>query len=1162
MSAIVANAPNANCDGDGLRRYTTRIKVIAHSHNHRDPINLSDDIMACQIGKNLKGVGKANLTVVARASYINMIYPNDYINIYFDIDDGQGWTRSFLGLVDRIEEDYTVSADGVPTTLYHIICSDFQKVLTKTNIYFNPNLFRRQDVAGEDFNAFNIGGVVLMTKGILQRGTPADIVLNMILLQLGFGSQWILPSSYPTRIEDRFRRQRAEYAQGRLLADLRPFLQPEDSERLRAIIRERGLSAFHSDLETEITTNLANSTDLASGDLETRTNAILQAAGLSRDQVTDIEISRYAQTEGVGSLAELLADRRLDQEIFGRGIQDSESRIQGAIRQFEAAELETQARTITDIMNLTDFFERRAIDGYAFDVSIWEQQGPLMNILKAVSNEAINELFFDLRPINLTPTGELDPNVFLMSGANWDRSSDEINGNNADLVNNTSGIRYMPSVIMREYPYSTVTRVDATGVSLTLRSADGTVGNLGKLFFGGVFSNRPNEPGRHLVSSDILNLEERALGLQPADRTYKHIDVAVISENEIRQSRLGRSDQEHFNLFEMFSDDVIGSDARYFMFDFLPIITPIHIMRHGLRTRTASTRFIRYPPAAATAARPQTEAPEEEVAAEEVIEAAEPIENLSEQLGSPIVPGAGVGFHNADHQRYGYRDLNGRTQWNFHNGIDISGPGPSSIDVNRSVEETGDVVGPTDVIAIADGLIVGSAPPGTPGVSRYGNVVVIYHQQFSTPDQKVFSFYAHLAHRDHSTGNINNIATKEASFNSTYTGHGDENWPVQPIRKGQKIGSVGRTRGSVTNPQQLFFNSGDHLHFEIDHRIPSGGGRRGAPEAIPYSEIPQGTRPRPEANNPYSSDPVEWFTERGADLLALIGGREPVEFEGATDTSEDGPGPPSRITEDTPESENEEQQAISAGSTQLFRGSADSIDARQQLGRWSLLQDHWYQHNLEYLSGQLVMRGAPEIRVGYRLDIKERNASFYVQSVTHNWQFPNEMQTTLQVNRGQPNNPYPAYALPPLEGFGAPFDARRARSRLAHYFIVPDPIAIRRAIALRSNSADSAMDHPNSSNNTVNVVDQQELFERYGEGVNGLLVSNSVDYNSVADDVAIIAAATGIDETEVRTALNAAAILDETIPQTSAPSLSGTDAAEGIDGSYYFDPENPLNRGP
>jgi hypothetical protein len=132
--------------------------------------------------------------------------------------------------------------------------------------------------------------------------------------------------------------------------------------------------------------------------------------------------------------------------------------------------------------------------------------------------------------------------------------------------------------------------------------------------------------------------------------------------------------------------------------------------------------------------------------------------------------------------------------------------------------------------------------------------------------------------------------------------------------------------------------------------------------------------------------------------------------------------------------------------------------------------------------------------------------SFYVEGVNHSWQFPNSMKTSLQVTRGQPNNPFPVYVLPAFEGMGATDSQRRtAKSRLATYFVTPDPVAIRRSLFLRPEG--SKFDPGTASNVQgtgvmgVNVVDQIDAWEgedkniatKYNEAVIPAGATNKVD---------------------------------------------------------------------
>ena len=86
----------------------------------------------------------------------------------------------------------------------------------------------------------------------------------------------------------------------------------------------------------------------------------------------------------------------------------------------------------------------------------------------------------------------------------------------------------------------------------------------------------------------------------------------------------------------------------------------------------------------------------------------------------------------------------------------------------------------------------------------------------------------------------------------------------------------------------------------------------------------------------------------------------------------------------------------------MLSSSVTSRSWHQALGlRWGVMLDMWEQHNHEYLSGSLTIRGMPGVRVGYRIDRKELDLSFYVQSVSHTWEYPGALVTQLTVSRGQ-----------------------------------------------------------------------------------------------------------------------------------------------------------------
>ena len=1031
-----------------LAMYQTRVKADIYSHNYPTPINISSDIVSCVSSKTTKGTGKINITLNASRNYLNLVFPNDMINVYFHHDSQTGWIRTFFGFIDRIEESYSVSANGVPTTTYVLIGSGWEKAIDKTQIYFNPPLANRPDFSGSDFATLNVAGLTLMTNGIKVSGTPADIVINLLMLHMGFGAQWTLPQSVNPRVPNALLQKRQELISGILLQAVENSFTGDTLERVRDVI--------------------------TSGELERAVREPTSTEG--PDEGSSSDTPNTTAHQGDIDVAE--TTRLLHLPSAGAG-----GEFYSAIALYlQNARARTSNAALLDLVNLTDYIERLAIDGFITDSSIWEQQGSLLNIIRSQSNEFVNELFFDLRPaLDITDLDSTDTEQQISSS--WSREPDEFEGNLSSEGAN-AGPRYEAAVVMREYPFSTVRKVNAMGIPSGV--ADGF---LDVYYFGALFSNAPNVPGRHFVHIPTIHPAHRVQGQTTlGDVARKHLDVAVIHEQEITSSRLGRSDNDHYNLFEATLPDTLGGNSvRYMMVNLLPIITPIHIMRHGLRVRSVTSRFSLYNLSTAVAhVQPDNSPPETAEAASAPVEEVE----FSTELIPPLAAHPSIKFFNANKGDYGYRVHNGK--WVFHNGIDISG-----------------TAGEVPVVAIADGMVVASAASGTPGVSGYGECIVVHHPQFQGPGgKKVYSLYAHLDRRD--------IGSANTARNPIYAFAADERHRrgrFVPIRvsKGQQLGLLGRTAGTTEDYGRIM--GGPHLHFEIDYTWPS----KNKPQTpdVEFSQVPSGALEAPvvayvqnvlhkPGTNSNNIDPVVFFQDHGvalvASLHALAGHSETtdaevsVEDEGTGGGEEAEPVSPSRAnTAHT----NEAAEIRATGGRQIT-SNVDNQTSRSQLARWALLNDHWFQHNLEYLSGTIAMRGAPEIRVGMRLDIVERNMSFYVEGLQHSWTYPNEMKTVLQVVRGQTNNPYPAYVVPPA-GMVGDTNLRRRGSRLAVYSLVADPVAVRNSLTYSNPSvyvADGVVSSQDSPDNPDNWSADGYEFEEAPYAT--LFPAETVDYQETA----------------------------------------------------------------
>jgi len=645
-------------------------------------------------------------------------------------------------------------------------------------------------------------------------------------------------------------------------------------------------------------------------------------------------------------------------------------------------------------------------------------------------------------------------------GTEWDRDPDDIFGNVASDGVPTNGVRYMPSVVMREYPYGTIQSIDGTSIKGDGEGAEA----LNYIPVGAIFSNKPNVPGRHIVEVPNMNVADNRDAVGPS-KGYKIMDVAVLSEKEIRATRLGRSDEDVFNLFGMTSDVYLGSDAQYFMRDFIPVITPIHIARFGLRVREVRTRFARFYIGTGTV----TTSPNETQAIGEG--------TFSMEVGSPVGRGTGIeAVSNFLTSEYRYRNANSGEFWHFHNGVDI---GPLARTGSRTSDEyipPGPTSGETiPIYAIADGYVVCAAPSGA--IDGYGNCVGVHHPQFSEGDRKLISFYAHLSSIESKWEATNTSTLRSGQYVAEgVSPYANPAYSPVYVRKGEILGYMGKTYGSRAKPRREFSAPLPHLHFEITSRIPSkynpdvyyAEANRAAAAAaattpakrrlVADSVSPRDVRP-PDPGSIYSQDPEAWFAEYADKPLRVLikeasrAGTTPPEVTEVDFEEGGGEGPHEdedlARSANTEEVEPDEIDEFEAATAPTPLRPVTVMDQRKQLGRWCLLQDHWFQHNVEYLNGSIVTRPAPEIRVGYRLDILERNLSFYVENVNHTYQYPDTMTTSLTVTRGQPNNPFPAYALPATPGFPGAENSRKEGSRLAQYFNVPDPVAVRNGITFR-----------------------------------------------------------------------------------------------------------------
>jgi hypothetical protein len=560
-------------DAIGVVRQRTQVKVIVHSHILRNPptykpgkpgvVDCSEDTISLTTSKNLKGIGNATVTLVPRENYINYIFPNDWINIWVNPGDGRGFIRVFFGFVDRVERSINVDDNGSTNTRFTLSCSDFTKAFEMTHVYFNPYISEREDFVGNFAGTKNLAGAQLRTKGITAFGTPADIVLSYAHLLMGFGSQFVAPKEYPFNqaLLEESRRFRRDWAKSRL------------SKNILAEIGQDTIKEWVDKLtaEAEIMADSMQSGEFASefGDtdeekLKDKLDVALQNAekrGLLSGLDSEVGRANAIKQFAIGLLLE---EKNLPKDLL------NDPDIKSGLA------VEETAAGPGHLLDLIDFslVEHAAIDGSIVSAPIWTQQGSLWSLMNSYSNNMVNELFMDLRPLSAAYEEKA-----LYEGGYY------IGPDEHELED--FGVRFVPSLIMREYPFSTITDVEPESKILVQGKP-----LKGKIEFGPIFSKEPNIPGRKTVQTRVLN--DFLYMKDPTGRATKHIDVAVISILDITSENVGRSDADVVNLIEVYSDGVFGKHMKFIMQDIQPVATPISVARHGLRVRTYTTKFARF----------------------------------------------------------------------------------------------------------------------------------------------------------------------------------------------------------------------------------------------------------------------------------------------------------------------------------------------------------------------------------------------------------------------------------------------------------------------------------------------------------------------------------------------------------------------------------------
>lgn len=189
-------------------------KIFVASHHkgpYKDPgmkefgqYDLSESVIQCSTNETFQG-GSANFVLVPKRPWKSLIWPGDWVSIYFssganarkgfgvegDPEAREESIRVFFGFIDSVGRQTATSSEGVTTVRINVACSGIQKAFDRTSIYFNKNLG-----FGSAFGSF-MPGLAQVMLGIPMQGTPATIPRSLALTLLGYGGQFQMPDCYP-----------------------------------------------------------------------------------------------------------------------------------------------------------------------------------------------------------------------------------------------------------------------------------------------------------------------------------------------------------------------------------------------------------------------------------------------------------------------------------------------------------------------------------------------------------------------------------------------------------------------------------------------------------------------------------------------------------------------------------------------------------------------------------------------------------------------------------------------------------------------------------------------------------------------------------------------------------------------------------------------------
>ncbi len=260
-------------------------------------------------------------------------------------------------------------------------------------------------------------------------------------------------------------------------------------------------------------------------------------------------------------------------------------------------------RTLLDLLDRS-YIEREHIDGFMASEQMLSESGNLLALLESRSNDCMNELFFDLRLLGRAP------------GQPPSMVSDELGGN-VDAKGVVTAPAYVPAVVLREYPFTTISRETYPGSAAvtsqgpvasapsggTLSGPQTVSAGLSGPVYGlpadpGVFFSsrehpvavQPCRPVSTATPSDARQPATDAPTARAGAPSPRYIDTALLTVDRILRMQVGRSDHDYVNVIDLRSSD-LQADLRFINRGVVPLLSYDSFSRHGMRVREIASTF-------------------------------------------------------------------------------------------------------------------------------------------------------------------------------------------------------------------------------------------------------------------------------------------------------------------------------------------------------------------------------------------------------------------------------------------------------------------------------------------------------------------------------------------------------------------------------------------